>query len=99
MYYFKDSVHIEPDDQCVDCKNFIEGVACPLLQALALGMVSLEGNLYVRNCGFYEEFKRHLSVVTNIEEKKNAKEQKSKKENKDTNENNVRSIKSKKQKE
>jgi len=97
MYYFKDSVHIEMDDQCVSCRNFTEGVACPLLQALALGMVTLEGNLYVKNCGFYEEFKRHLSVVTPLDPKK-AKKEKKPKENKENKENKVRSIKSKKTK-
>ena len=63
MYYYKGSVHIEKDDQCVTCKNFTDGVACPLLQALAMGLVTMDGTLYVTNCGFYEEFKRHLKIV------------------------------------
>lgn len=63
MYYFEGSVHVEKEDQCMTCKNFAEGVACPLLQALAMGLVSLEGTLYVQNCGFYEEFVRKLKLV------------------------------------
>jgi hypothetical protein len=65
MYYYEGSVHVEKEDQCMTCKNFAEGVACPLLQALAMGLVSLEGTLYVANCGFYEEFTRKLKLVKN----------------------------------
>jgi len=63
MYYYDGSVHVEKEDQCMTCKNFAEGVACPLLQALAMGLVTLEGTLYVTNCGFYEEFVRRLKLV------------------------------------
>ena len=63
MYYYNGSVHVEKEDQCMTCKNFAEGVACPLLQALAMGLVTLEGTLYVSNCGFYEEFVRKLKLV------------------------------------
>ena len=63
MYYYNGSVHVEKQDQCVTCKNFTEGVACPLLQALAMGIVTLEDTMYVTNCGFYEEFTRRLKLV------------------------------------
>lgn len=63
MYYYDGSVHVEKEDQCMTCKNFAEGVACPLLQALAMGLVTLEGTLNVSNCGFYEEFVRRLKLV------------------------------------
>ena len=69
MYYFEGSVHVEKEDQCMTCKNFAEGVACPLLQALAMGLVSLDGTLYVRNCGFYEEFVRRLKLVAPVSKK------------------------------
>jgi hypothetical protein len=81
MYYYEGSVHVEKEDQCMTCKNFAEGVACPLLQALAMGLVSLEGTLYVTNCGFYEEFVRRLKLVPSnpndpIKEKTNKKPKK-----------------------
>ena len=70
MYYDNDKIYVEKDDQCISCKNFTKGVACPLLQALGLGVVTLEGTMCVTNCGFYEEFKRHLKIV-NIGKKTN----------------------------
>ena len=63
MYYHNDSVHIEDDDQCISCENYAKGVACPLIEALGLGVVYLEDEMTVTNCGFYKEFKRHLKVV------------------------------------
>ncbi len=54
---------MEKEDQCMSCKNFKKGVECPLLQALGFGLVNLEGVMYVTNCGFYEEHKRHLELV------------------------------------
>jgi uncharacterized membrane protein YqhA len=69
MYYHNGSVHVEKEDQCMTCKNFAEGVACPLLQALGMGLVSLEGTLYVTNCGFYEEFVRKLRLVPKSDKK------------------------------
>ena len=66
MYYDNGTVRVEDEDQCLTCDNFNNGVACPLLQALGLGLVSLEGNLYVTNCAFYKEFKRHLRLVQPI---------------------------------
>ena len=68
MYYFKGSVHVEKEDQCMSCKNFTQGVACPLLEALGTGVVKLEGTLYVTNCGFYEKFTRRLKLVTDDSE-------------------------------
>lgn len=63
MYYDKGQIFVEKQDQCMSCKNFTSGVACPLLHALAIGVVTLEGVMNVSNCGFYEEFKRHLRIV------------------------------------
>lgn len=63
MYYDKGKVFVEKEDQCITCKNFTKGVACPLLQALGLGVVVLDGVMTVTNCGFYEEFKRHLRII------------------------------------
>lgn len=63
MYYFEGSVYIEDDDQCQTCVNFAKGVACPLLQALGMGMVVLQDSMIVTNCGFYVEFKRKLKVI------------------------------------
>jgi len=63
MYYDSGKVYVEKDDQCISCKNFTKGVACPLLHALGLGVVTLDGTMCVTNCGFYEEFKRHLKIV------------------------------------
>ena len=83
MYYYNGSIHIEEEDQCITCQNFNEGIACPLLQALALGMVKLEDSLCVTNCGFYKEFIRHLKIVSvSEEEEEKAKEESSSKKNK-----------------
>lgn len=68
MYCTDGRVFVEKEDQCITCRNFKKGVACPLLQALGLGMVSLEGTMYVTNCQFYEEHKRHLKIVDLNEE-------------------------------
>lgn len=65
MYYYNGSVYIEDEDQCQTCSNFAQGVACPLLQALGMGLVVMQDNLYVTNCGFYQEFKRHLKLIKN----------------------------------
>lgn len=59
------TVAIEDDDQCALCDNFKKDVACPLLQALALGYVYLEGSLTVTNCGFFKPYVRHLNIVKN----------------------------------
>jgi hypothetical protein len=74
MYCEEGRVYVEKEDQCMICKNFKKGVACPLLQALGLGMVLLEGTMYVTNCGFFEEYKRHLKIVNANEAKKQGKE-------------------------
>ncbi len=63
MYCENGQIYIEGDDQCIDCKNYAEGVACPLLTALGLGVVCLEDSLTVCNCGFFEKFERHLHIV------------------------------------
>lgn len=63
MYCENGRIFIEEEDQCLDCKNYAEGVSCPLLTALGLGVVYLEDSLTVTNCGFFERFERHLHVV------------------------------------
>jgi len=63
MYFEDGNVHIEDEDQCGYCANFKKGVACPLLQALALGYVYLEDSLIVKNCGFFEAYKNPLRIV------------------------------------
>lgn len=63
MYCIDDIVYIEDEDQCITCENYSRGVACPLIEALAQGVVFLEDNMTVKNCGFYKEFKRTLRVV------------------------------------
>ena len=64
MYYYNGSVYVEDEDQCQTCTNFAQGVACPLLQALGMGIVVMEDNMYVTNCGFYKEFKRKLRLIS-----------------------------------
>lgn len=71
MFYKDGSVFVEKKDQCSTCKNFTNGVACPLLQALGMGVVSFDGTLYVTNCGFYEEFVRSLKLVPNKKKSSN----------------------------
>ena len=63
MYYHDGQIHIEDDDQCSSCEFFARGVMCPLLEALATGVAHLDGDVMVKNCGFYVPFKRHLRVV------------------------------------
>lgn len=61
--YADDAIHIEKTDQCYTCEHFMKSVQCPLLEALALGVVELTGDVTVQNCSFYKEYKRHLRVV------------------------------------
>jgi queuine/archaeosine tRNA-ribosyltransferase len=61
--YADDSIHIEKTDQCYTCEHFVKGVMCPLLEALALNIVELNGDVTVQNCGFYRQFSRHLRVI------------------------------------
>ena len=63
MYCSDGKIFIEENDQCMDCKYYAQGVACPLLSALGLGVVYIEDSLTVANCGFFEKFERHLHVV------------------------------------
>ena len=63
MYCIDYTVYIEDDDQCITCENYARGIACPLLEALGQGVVFLEDNMAVTNCGFYKEFKRTLKLV------------------------------------
>jgi len=61
--YADDAIHIEKTDQCYTCEHFMKGVMCPLLEALALNIVELTGDVTVQNCGFYKQFSRHLRVI------------------------------------
>lgn len=61
--YFDGHINIEEEDQCYTCEYFLKGVMCPLLEALAVGVAHLEGDVLVKNCGFYVPFKRHLHVI------------------------------------
>ncbi len=63
MYFIDGQIHIEQDDQCFSCEFFQKGIACPLLEALGEGVVYLDGDIQVSNCGFYKPFKRHLKVI------------------------------------
>ena len=68
MYFFEGNVYVEDEDQCQTCDHFSRGIACPLLQALGMGVVTMADNMNVTSCGFYKEFKRHLMVVKKEEE-------------------------------
>ncbi|MFW6246959.1 MAG: hypothetical protein ACOC22_02155 [bacterium] len=57
MYSKDDKIFIEEEDQCTACKNYKNKALCPLLEALFYGFVLLEGELIVRNCGFYKKYK------------------------------------------
>lgn len=63
MYQINETVIIEDDDQCLHCKHFQSGVACPLLHALGVHVASLNGDFIISNCGFFTEFKRNLKLV------------------------------------
>ncbi|MEB3245691.1 MAG: hypothetical protein VKJ06_06880 [Vampirovibrionales bacterium] len=63
MYVEDNIVRIETDDQCNTCAYFLRGVTCPLIEALGSGIVTLEIEVNVTNCGFYKAFKRHLKLV------------------------------------
>lgn len=67
MYCEDGKIFIDNDDQCINCKNYAEGVSCPLLTALGLGVVYIEDTLIVSNCGFFEKFERHLHIVRDDE--------------------------------
>ena len=67
MYIENNNLVIEEDDQCITCANFNRGVACPLVQAPAEGVVFIEDSLNVSNCGFYEKFERHLKLVVPLD--------------------------------
>ena len=56
-------IQIEKKDQSYRCKwlNNAERT-CPLMEALVLGAVLLDGDLTVMNCGFFER-KTNLKVV------------------------------------
>ena len=71
MYIDSDgNVHIEEDDECITCENLQKGIACPLIQAIAQGVVFIEDSLNVTNCGFYKKFERHLKLVVSINKDK-----------------------------
>jgi len=50
------AIYIEKEDQCSRCLHgFDSDNFCPLLEALGVGLVYLDGDVEVRNCGFYKE--------------------------------------------
>lgn len=59
----KEQVQIEQDDQCYSCKHFSKEVSCPLLEALALGVVILVHDTQVQNCSFFKDKHNHLRIV------------------------------------
>ncbi len=61
--YADETIHIEKSDQCYTCTHFLKGALCPLLEALALGVAELTGDMTVQNCSFYQKHQRHLRVV------------------------------------
>ena len=63
MFDNEGTILIEEDDQCFICEYYQKGVSCPLLEALATGVVFLHSDIRVRNCGFYVEFERKLRLV------------------------------------
>ena len=68
MYLENGNITIEDDDECITCENLQKGVACPLIQALAQGVVFIEDSLNVVNCGFYKKFERHLHLVVSLDD-------------------------------
>lgn len=71
MYTENNHVYIEEDDQCMSCKHYQSGVACPLIEALATGVTFLTEPVGVKNCGFYEKYERPLKVVRKSHAKDN----------------------------
>ena len=63
MYTCDGAIKIEKSDQCYSCEYFLKGPSCPLLEALSTGMVELNGDLTVQNCGLYKKLVRHLKLV------------------------------------
>lgn len=62
MYIENNNLIIEDDDQCITCSKLNKGVACPLIQALAQGVVFIEDSLNVSNCGFYEKIRKTFKI-------------------------------------
>lgn len=63
MYCTDKTIYIEETDQCNTCDHYQKGIACPLMEALGQGVVFIDGDVTVQNCGFYKEFKRILKIV------------------------------------
>lgn len=63
MYVDNSTVYIEDNDQCDTCEYYKKKVACPLLEALGLGVAFLDNEVNVKNCGFYKKYKRILKIV------------------------------------
>lgn len=69
MYIEGKLIYFDPDDQCNTCNyNAVNGIVCPLLEALMVGVASWEEpGAAVLNCGFYSKKERHLRVVKDDE--------------------------------
>jgi hypothetical protein len=62
--FFDQHPMIEEEDQCFTCEYFCKGVACPLLEALAVGVCHLSmEQVIVKNCQFYVPFERKLKLI------------------------------------
>jgi hypothetical protein len=59
------TIQLEKEDQCWTCTYVNKGIACPLMEALASGIVSLTTDTLVQNCDFYKPFRRNLKAVSN----------------------------------
>lgn len=60
MYEHEGAIHIEKDDQCWMCQHQL---TCPVMEGLALGVLLLDGEMTVQNCGFYKKKECHLKIV------------------------------------
>ena len=63
MYCVNYEIFIEDNDQCNSCEHYKKKIACPLIEALGQGVVFLDSDMSVTNCGFYKEYKRLLKIV------------------------------------
>lgn len=62
----KGVLHAEEDDQCYTCRYSEGKKPCPLVEALAYGLVSIateSEDLTVSDCTFYKEKNKHLRIV------------------------------------
>ena len=64
MFTSEGRVYVEEEDQCDTCEyGTSKNELCPLIEALSHGLVCLETDLLVKNCGFFKVRERRLKVV------------------------------------